>query len=69
MTADIIRAQNTIELRARVNTRLQNGEGWTIEGAPFADSARGEWCWAVKLEGKAVAPGGIKLREPTRKAS
>ena len=67
MTVDILRAPNPIELRARVNQRLGNGEGWRIEGAPFQDSARQEWCWAVVLESRPVAPGGVKLREPVRK--
>lgn len=69
MTVEILRASNTKVLEERVQMRLNNAEGWRIEGAPFEDKARGEWCWTVVLEVKPVAPGGIKLREPIKRAS
>ena len=72
MTVEILRASNTKVLEERVQMRLKDGEGWRIEGVPFFDAEAAmpsRWCWAVVLEAKPVAPGGIKLREPIKRAS
>ena len=53
-------------MRDKVNELAK--DGWKPEGAPFFDASRNEWCWAVLLDSKPVAPGGIKLREVQRKA-
>ena len=48
MTVEILlRRRNTSKVLegAGADAAGKNGEGWRIEGAPFEDKARGEWCW------------------------
>ena len=52
-------------VRDKVNEFAE--KGWRPEGAPFFDSSHNKWCWAIVLDSKPVAPGGIKLREPQRR--
>ena len=64
----IVRGKSPLAVRDEVNRRCVAQPGWEPVGHPFQDSSRDEWCWSIKYEGKPVAPGGVKLREPQRRA-
>ena len=67
MPADIAYGDSVRAVRDKVNEFAE--KGWRPEGAPFFDQSHNKWCWAIVLDQKPVAPGGIKLREPQRRSA